>query len=285
MLLKALEKHAEFTYGVHASVLEEAITDNTFSLMAPEAVNDILKHLDRGIMGARRSLIAAKELLRQAIAYGITYKVVLKDDKPSLLFLVYRRNKTNGEGGLVHVLSLGAGGHVEGDDLSYHVIKGEEEGEVHASASIDLLETLDDSFVREYVEEVMLIGPNDVNMSEALIGNEVTTGFKRLGFVMDSAQYRGYVGNIHFGVVYALEAPAEVERFEMTEPQNDAVCWASVEDIRSKTSELYINDNKFEPWSELLIKQIGAIESTILHQWHGVPRPLPAATTLTDMLP
>lgn len=279
MLLKELKKNAEFTYGVHSAVLAEVVADNAFTLMEPNTVTNVLKHLDQGVMGSVRALNARLQLLRQAIGYGLTYKVDssthypiegVDSIGPRLLFAVYKRNKTNNEGQLTMKLSLGAGGHVEGDDLSYHVLRSENSDEVVTTPAIDILETIDDSYLREYVEEVLLESLDGHDMSEAVLGASKAMGYQKLGFVMDSQEDNpGYVGNIHFGVVYALEAPNDVACFEMREPQNDAVAWASVKDLHGGMLLGY-ELIEFEPWSALIIEQLKAVEAHILSYFHGV---------------
>lgn len=269
MLLNELKKNAEFTYGVHTAVLAEVVADNAFTLMEPTAVTNVLKHLDQGVMGSVRALNARLQLLRQGIGYGLTYKVEITDTGPRLLFAIYRRNKTNNEGQLTMKLSLGAGGHIEGDDVSYHMLRLENSDQVVTTPAIDLLETIDDSYLREYIEEVLLESLLGHDMTEAVLGAAKAMGYQKLGFVMDSQDDNpAYVGNIHFGVVYALEAPNDVACFEMREPQNDAVAWASVKDLHGGMLLGY-ESTEFEPWSAMIVEQIEAVEKHILSFYHA----------------
>lgn len=268
MLLQQHEKYSEMTYGVHAKVLAEVAPDNALTLLPQPELLSALKHLDKGVMGARRSLISTYELLRQGIAYGLTYKL-LRDvnHKPYLVFAVYKRTKQNSAKELQHVLSLCAGGHIEGDDLSYHLIAPKEAGgEPVRSGSVDFLETLDDSFVEEYLQEVELGDADGNDLTQAVIGAQTTKGFEKLGFVMDSTQNHGYVGNVHFGVLYAVEAPAEAVSFQMREPQNEGVAWASATDLANHVGALA--DIAYEPWTQLLVDKINDIESYILKTFH-----------------
>lgn len=275
MILTSVEKHSEFTYGVHHSVVAEVANDNAFTLFYPHPMEQALRELDKGVMGARRSLISQKCLLRQAIAYGLGYKVERNGDGFRLLFAVYKRNSKNTEHGLRDILSLGGGGHIEGDDLSYHVYAedGDEEN-VKPTASIDMLETLDDSFTREYCEEFKLMDVHGNDLTEALLGVNSVKGYNKIGFVMDSKPAMDYVGNVHFGVVYAVEISDEALRFEMREPQNEAMGWATVEDLVDRNSDI----NKlgaFEPWSQFLVDDIRDIEAYILDVFHDVKVAVP----------
>lgn len=275
MLLKSVEKHSEFTYGVHHTVVNEVAADNAFTLLYPTPMEQALRTLDKGVMGARRSLIVKMCLLRQAIAYGLGYKVERDGEGFRLLFAVYKRLSKNTEVGLRDVLSLGGGGHIEGDDLSYHVFSedGSEEN-IKPTSSIDLLETLDDSFTREYHEEFKLMDVHGNDLTEALLGVNSVKGYNKIGFVMDSKPSHDYVGNTHFGVVYAVEISDEALRFEMREPQNEAIGWATVEDLLDVNSDV----NKmgaFEPWSQFLINDIRDIEAYILDVFHDVKVAVP----------
>lgn len=277
MLLTKVAKHSEFTYGVHHDVVAEVAKDNQFTLMQPDEINVALRKLDEGVMGARRSLIGKLCLLRQAIAYGVGYKVEQSNKGPRLVFGVYKRTKDNPETGLQSVLSLGGGGHVEGDDLSYHVFSEDGTAEnIQATAAIDVTETLDDSFLREWAEEFRVLNDHGNDMVEALLGNASVKGFNKIGFVMDSKPEHGYVGNTHFGVVYALEYPPEVVRFETKEPQNQAIGWATSEDLLNSAAEIHTH-GPFEPWSQFLVENILAIEEHILSTFHGTIT-LPAIT-------
>lgn len=272
MLLQSLAKNAEFTYGVHKDVLAEIVPDNAFTMLPQLALQDALKKLDEGVMGSVRALNHRLELLRQGIAYGLTYKFELSlDQQVRLLFAVYKRNKRNNEGQLSSKLSLGAGGHIEGDDVSYHLIRPENSDAVTTSSAIDMLETLDDSYIREYSEEVSLGNAAGSDLTSAVLGvaSSVATGFHRVGFVMDSQPEPGYVGNIHFGVVYVLDASNEVVSFEMREPQNEAIAWASAEDLLN--DPLFQNpEAPFEPWSAMIVAQIKELETYILRTFHNI---------------
>lgn len=275
MFLKALAKNSEFTYGVHKDVLARVAPDNAFTIMEQEPLNKALRQLDDGVMGSVRALNHALELLRQGIGYGLTYRVDFTvPGAPRLLFAVYKRNKRNNEGQLSSKLSLGAGGHIEGDDLSYHVIK--DNDEIIPTQAIDMLETIDDSYIREYGEEVELASREDHDMTEALLGAANATGFQKVGFVMDSQPEPGYVGNIHFGVVYALEAPNDVASFQMREPQNEAVAWAGVDELQKNAM---FNDPEvpFEPWSKMIVDQAKALEAYILNTFHKLLMPAQGA--------
>jgi predicted NUDIX family phosphoesterase len=288
MLVKALAKNSEFTYGVHKDVLAEVAPDNAFTMLDQGVLISALKHLDQGVMGSVRALNHKLQLLRQAIAYGLTYKVETTDEcRLRLLFAVYKRNKTNGEGRLSSKLSLGAGGHIEGDDVSYHTIH--DNDELIPTSAIDMLETIDDSYIREYIEEVLLATRDGLDLTAGIVGAANTVGFQKVGFVMDSSPEPDYVGNIHFGVVYALDASNEVASFEMREPQNDAVAWASVDDLLN--DPMFSNpETPFEPWSQMIVGQIKALEAYILSTFHnvdGTTREVPEepviATTTVDI--
>lgn len=272
MLLKTIAKNSEFTYGVHKDVLAEVVPDNAFTLLPQDKLLHALKHLDTGVMGSVRALNHLKELLRQAIAYGLTYKVeVVEGGRIRLVFAVYKRNKTNNEGRLSSKLSLGAGGHIEGDDVSYHVVREAEGDGIIPTPVIDMLETIDDSYIREYVEEVLLATRDGLDLTAGIVGAANATGFQKVGFVMDSKDEHGYVGNIHFGVVYALDAGNDTAAFEMREPQNEAIAWASAEDLQNDPL-FHDPEVPFEPWSAMIVAQIKELEAYLLDTFHNIDR-------------
>jgi predicted NUDIX family phosphoesterase len=262
MLLKSIPKGAEFTYGVHGPSLATIVPDNAFTLVPQDELHTYLREIDAFVMGSVRALNTKFELLRQGIGYTLFYRIVLDGaGKKSVQFLVYRRNKSNGEGRLASKLSLGAGGHIEGIDVSYHQ---EILGELLCStALIDMLETTDDSVEREGCEEVRLYAKDGTDITDEIIVDSKEALFQKVGFVMDSKPEAGYVGNIHYGVVYAIDASA-AHSFDMAEPQNDAVAWASAEDLRSNLGVFGDKDVPFEPWSQMIVDQIDALEAYIL---------------------
>lgn len=262
MLLKSIPKGAEFTYGVHGPSLAAIVPDNAFTLLPQEKLRTALRELDAITMGSVRALNGKFELLRQGIGYILFYRIVhnLQQNRPQVVFMVYRRNKTNNEGRLSSKLSLGAGGHIEGFDVSYHQIV---ENELLVQTPlIDMDETTDDSVDREGSEEVKLFDNANQNVTGNVMVDAKEGPFNKIGFVMDSKPEHGYVGNTHYGVVYAIDA-SEATRFEMAEPQNDAVAWATSEQL--KNDALFKNPEcPFEPWSQMIVDQIDAVEDYIL---------------------
>jgi len=262
MLLKTIPKGAEFTYGVHGPSLAAIVADNAFTLLPQEELHHRLCALDDITMGSVRGLNAKFELLRQGIGYILFYRIIqnLQQDRPRVVFMVYRRNKTNNEGQLTSKLSLGAGGHIEGYDVSYHMLS--DAGLLTHTPLIDMNETTDDSVDREGGEEVKLFDKDNQDVTHYVMGEAKEAGFKKVGFVMDSKPEPGYVGNIHYGVVYAIDA-SEAVRFDMAEPQNDAVAWATADDLKNDT--LFKDPEvPFEPWSKMIVDQIDAVEDYIL---------------------
>jgi predicted NUDIX family phosphoesterase len=266
MILKSVPKGGEFTYGVHGPSLAAIVPDNAFTLMPQEKLRTALRELDAITMGSVRSLNTKFELLRQGIGYILFYRIIqnLQQDRPQVVFMVYRRNKTNSEGRLASKLSLGAGGHIEGYDVSYHQTIDNEL--LIQTPLIDMDETTDDSVDREGGEEIKLLDKHDQDVTgNVMVDAHDTTvgkGFNKIGFVMDSKPEPGYVGNIHYGVVYAIDA-SEAVRFEMAEPQNDAVAWASGDEL--KNDVMFKNpDCPLEPWSQMIVDQIDAVEDYIL---------------------
>jgi predicted NUDIX family phosphoesterase len=266
MLLKSLPKHSELTYGIHAAILAEVAPDNAFTLVAPQELLAKLKELDKGVMGAVRSLIAKYSLLRQGIMYGLPYRVV-SDGKGGrkLEFAVYKRNKQNGDGRLASKLSLGIGGHIEGEDLSYHQLV-REDGEVVETAVVDWYETQEDSFSREAMEEIHFAGSDGSDLTDIVVGLAFDKGFSKIGFVMDSnPDEPGYVGNTHFGVVCGLDTQRATS-FQMTEVMNEAVCWADADELISNPM-FQDPEAPFEPWSQMIIAQIKAVEAHLLEHF------------------
>jgi len=262
MLLNSIPKGAEFTYGVHGPSLAAIVPDNAFTLLPQEKLHTALRELDAITMGSVRALNGKFELLRQGIGYILFYRIIqnLQQDRPQVVFMVYRRNKTNNEGRLASKLSLGAGGHIEGYDVSYHMIS--DSGLLTQTPLIDMDETTDDSVDREGSEEVKLFDKNGMDVTDSVMVDAKEARFNKVGFVMDSKPEHGYVGNIHYGVVYAIDA-SEAVRFDMAEPQNDAVAWATAEEL--KNAPLFKDPEvPFEPWSQMIVDQIEAVEDYIL---------------------
>lgn len=261
MLLKSIPKGAEFTYGVHGPSLAAIVPDNAFTLLPQEELYRKLRELDSIVMGSVRSLNNLLELFRQGIGYTLFYRIELDGEgNRRVKFMVYRRNKTNGEGRLSSKLSLGAGGHIEGFDVSYHqVIENEL---LTQTPLIDMHETTDDSVYREGNEEISLYNEVD-EITDIIMLDAKEASLNKIGFVMDSKpEEKGYVGNVHYGVVYAIDASL-ANSFEMAEPQNDAVAWAGVEHLRN--DEMFKDpQSPFEPWSQMIVDQIDAVEDYIL---------------------
>lgn len=256
MLLKSVPKHSEFTYGVHPSFVAEHLGLNAAIIMANEQeVIDTLKLLEPGMMGAVRSLIAKHDLLRQLIGYGLTFKAEPIVGGYEIFFAVYKRNKSNGEGQLSSKFSLGVGGHGEHMDVSPHYLREEEGDGMIETGTLDLYETTDKSIDREYREEIKIIsGGVDVTVG-------VNISRRPIGFVLDTKPTQlGYVGNHHFGTVYASQAPAGAA-FEMIETMNEAVCWASAEQLRN--DPIFKGAVPFEPWSQMLVDVIDKVEAAL----------------------
>lgn len=260
MLLTSIPKGAEFTYGVHGPSLAAIAPDNAFTLLPQEELYRKLREIDGIVMGSVRALNGKFELLRQGIGYTLFYRIVMVEGVRRVKFMVYRRNKTNGEGRLASKLSLGAGGHIEGFDVSFHTIV--EHELLTQTPIIDMHETTDDSVDREGNEEISLYNEAGDEITDIVMLDAKEAVFNKLGFVMDSKPEVGYVGNIHYGVVYAIDATLAT-RFEMAEPQNDAVAWAGVEELQN--DEMFKDPEvPFEPWSQMIVDQIAAVEDYIL---------------------
>ena len=257
-----VEKHSEFTYGVHPATVEAVLGLNVCRLAMEEGqVHAVLRELEYGVMGARRSLIAKFDLLRQYIGYGLSYRIVVNDQSErSVQLAVYKRNKTNGEGQLSSVLSLGIGGHGEHYDFVSKLAQGEDES-LEETGIKDLVESIDASFLRECAEEIEFF------VDDRQIYDYSATS-RAVGFVLDTKpEQLGYVGNHHFGVVYVTEVPA-MASFQMTESNNDAVCWASVVDLKLHLQHGNQIDGPthaaFEPWSRMIIEQLDGLEEMLL---------------------
>lgn len=256
MIKEQLEKGSEFTYGVHGQSLAGIMRDNQASIMGPEEARIVLEKLDSMVMGSVRKLNEVFELLRQGIAYSLPFKF---DDEGNLLFLVYRRNKRNNVGQLSQKLSLAPGGHIENDDLSFHVLAPKGEMPVSTPA-IDFRETLEANLKREVMEEVRFDSQrlDQTHRDPALMA---IAGAIPVGFVMDSKPEPGYVGNIHFGVLFALPVASDAT-FDMREEHNDAIGWISPKALAAHSEANSITDEyaPFEPWSQMIIDQIDQLE-------------------------
>lgn len=213
----------EFTLGVHAPFVTEVLAKHFCDVgMEKNEVLRRLKVLERAAMGGRREYIAANDLVRQLIAYGLVFRI--REGKVE--FLVYKRNKLNGEKQMVSVFSIAIGGHAEPfPDFVDYMAYEEQDGIADARPDnlthtnvMDLYGTAELSYHREGPEEVTIYkGDEDVT-------SEVMKTGTPIGFVCDSSDVQGFVGNSHFGIIYAAEAPSNAT-FEMNEPNLDEVAW------------------------------------------------------------
>jgi predicted NUDIX family phosphoesterase len=248
---RAQEKNAEFTFGVHAPSLLEQVPDNQATILEPLAAETILHNLGGAVMGSVRSLNEKYGLLRQAIMYGLIWRV---HPEKGIQFFVYRRTKRNNVGQLAQRLSLGVGGHVDlGDVHIYDHEKDDGSGQV-----IDLPQTLAENYHRERGQEV------DGDDRTVAVYEAPTIN----GFVMDSQPVEGYVGNIHFGVLTAVKVHNTNIELKMKESHNDAEGWftpaelVSIVDGKTKIAHDE-QDVNFEPWSKLIIVKIEELVATL----------------------
>lgn len=271
MAIKAkLEKNSEFTYGVHAGHLAELVQDNQATILDVQATTVIMDKLDGGMMGAVRSLTTKFELMRQAIAYTLPVKFA---GDGSVMFLVYQRNKTNNEGQLSRKLSLAPGGHVEHEDAKPHFLR-DDDGDLVGTGALSLVDTLEANLLRELAEEVTFYTNEDIP-TELGRGNKsvvsarvIAERAEPIGFVMDSGE-KGYVGNIHFGVIYLAPVMAKDASFRMNEPQNDAMGWATAVQLLEhiKGESTIAEGVPFEPWSRMIIEQIADVVGLANHMY------------------
>jgi predicted NUDIX family phosphoesterase len=281
MILKQKVKHSEFTFGIHHQGLTDLVPSAGFSLLGNTQTVEVLKGLEEYVMGARRSLIGKLCLLRQAIAYTLGYQVFHGPEGAYVRFFLYRRNKKNGEGRMSGMLSMGAGGHVEYLDFQPHLLCADEprtpDSELLDTGAMDLMETLDESMLREWSEEVHLFSAkmSAVNISEAVAGVNVAQGLQRLGFVWDGVpeEQPNYVGSSHFGVVYALEIPTDTETFDMAEEMNDALGWFGLADIEEAGGidafvKQHTEDGDFEPWTRFIVERLADVQTHLLETYH-----------------
>lgn len=269
-------KHAEFTFGVHESVIQEVLGGPIVCMVNLDH-DHVVKHLeemDKGVVGAVRSLYANHPIGRQLIVYALTYKF---DPQNKLLFGVYKRNKKNvgdHEARLALNVSLGAGGHAEMQDVILYLKEQQPsvqttETAVDMSSVVDLCATAEFSLYREYPEEVDVISKGNSFQPLAEADVEFT------GFVMDTVpDNKNYVGNIHFGIIGLVELPGDAV-FEMNEENNDAIGWVTASEL-----QMYSRGEKncglaehpgvegvpFEPWSKLIIDEIHQLERKLVNR-------------------
>jgi predicted NUDIX family phosphoesterase len=240
----AVADKSEFTYGVYPPHWHNVIGEgDVCRIDVAEDVMDLaIFKLGQGMMGATRSIIAKVDLLLQGIAYCPPVKVVQEDGKSRVKIGVYVRNRYNNEGQLSQKLSIGLGGHIEHPDVRVFVVKGELTGK------LDLQDTLFRSALREIHEEA-----NFGTTWEVALNN------LPVGFVKDGAEFHepGYVGNHHFGAIYPVQVRDGAE-FNMVEKNNDAIGWFDAADLRLAEVQ---TGAKFEPWSQMIIKEILALST------------------------
>lgn len=259
----SVTKGSEFTYGVHGRSLLGLIKDNQATIMTHGIAETFLERMDGMVMGSVRKLNDQFELLRQGIAYTLPFKI---DDDGEILFLVYKRTKHNSEGRLAEKLSLAPGGHIEGRDLSYYP-QPTEDGKSAQSDTINWSKTLQTNLMRELCEEVKFHSKQFEHTGRDL-GILAASNAKPIGFVMDSKPEMGFVGNTHFGAIYAANVPSDTV-FLMKEKCNTSVDWVSADRLVAHVNghnALVKNEDgpvKFEPWSEMIIKNIVQVSFAI----------------------
>lgn len=242
-------RRSEFTLGIMAAQLEQIAADNACTLLDNQSMAIAFRQMDFNVVGARRSLIDQHDLMRQFIAYTLMYRITTGTDGDDVIeFGVYLRNKKNGEVKLATNYSMGIGGHVEATDIVYYMLA-DVNGEPSKDESneIDVAATIDNSCFREFCEEVTVTGTEDDNHF-----------YQPLGFVMDSTDTKGYVGNTHVGLLYAIDMPADAD-FEMAEDINDRIGWFTPEGIKA------FDLGPFEPWSVMVQARIDEIARELLN--------------------
>ncbi|MNM18512.1 hypothetical protein D3C81_288050 [compost metagenome] len=262
MILKQVEKGAEFTYGVHGPSLLEFVPDNDAVIMHPAIATDVLQQLDKCLMGSVRSLNEKHGLLRQGIAYMLPWT---RNAEGQIMFLVYCRKKTNNEGQLALKLSLAPGGHIEKDDLEYYYVRPGNDDQLLETPVLDHLAILGNNLRRELQEEVHFHGPS----REDNIGLHAASHAQPCGFVMDSKPEHGYVGNIHFGALYVVPVPRDTA-FNMKEKHNEGQGWFTADQLRAVVdtgANLPEGNAPFEPWSKMVIGRIELVEQVINDIW------------------
>lgn len=265
MLLSKVEKGAEFTYGVHSGYLASLVRDNQASIMIPSNATKVLRSLDNAVMGSVRKLNEDWGLFRQGIAYTLPFT---RNEKGELVYLVYCRKKSNNEGQLALKLSLAPGGHIERDDVNYHVLDAGN-GKATETPVIDFLAMLGSNLQRELGEEVKFTPSPAYWKPERDLAWYAASHAQPIGFVMDSQPKPGYVGNIHFGALYAAPLPGGTT-FEMAEKHNHGLGWYTARELVAMATgglELEEGTAQFEPWSKLVIAEIAKVEFVINNIW------------------
>jgi predicted NUDIX family phosphoesterase len=187
----------------------------------------------------------------------------------TLLFLVYQRNKLNNEGQLTMKLSLAPAGHVTNPDVKNYFTVDQDRDPLETEI-ICLSETLSANLVRESAEEFELTSeafnkePQGGRARLSLL-ELVTSNAYPIGFVMDSKPDPKFVGNIHFGAIFASFIPYADTTFEMKEVHNTAVGWANAVQLLAHINgtESISEGAFFEPWSTMIIQNIAEVVGTI----------------------
>lgn len=146
-------------------------------------------------------------------------------------FVCYQRGQGVGESRLAGNYSIGAGGHIDFEDV------------IHTNSVIDISQTVLRSMIREIKEEFAFFenGVEIEDVSQLVL--HVTTMLRPIGFIRDDSNA---VGRVHLGIVHLISYPPEWE-VKTREAELE------IQPLMS-ARELLASGWKFENWSKMLLE-------------------------------
>lgn len=232
-------KRDEMTFGyLSPFVPVDLVPDMSGSVQfyTEEEIQAKMLNLDGVFTGLRRSTIDHLENVRQLILYTLVVKF---DENEDLKVGVYQR-AAGAEAKLKGGYSFGFGGHVETQDIAYHEVKGEQK-----EGCVSSFDSLVNSGYRELYEEVSFSNPEEISPIHLV------------GFLSDSKpEQHGFIGNTHLAVIGVVVCSTASD-FKSTEENYTTIGWMGKEEI------VHIEE-KFEPWSFILVDHLEEIEEIAL---------------------
>lgn len=206
----------EFILAVKTETLNEVGLTGIAQALYQLQVEELLPHLQKGIVLGQREALESDEAFHQLLPYI----VLTKKFRGVNYYFTYRRGKGVGEGRLQGNVSIGIGGHIDLADAQ------------HQNSVLDPMLTIISSTRREIEEEVEFTCPNgDLNL-----------GFKSLGVLVDNSNA---VGRVHLGLVFLGILSDEDGTATCKEPELETLGWYTAEQLLDSGLPL-------EKWTEIL---------------------------------
>lgn len=183
----------------------------------------------------RRHELETDTYVRQILPYTLIMFRDEDDTDQTAEIFSYQRGEGVGEARLAKSWSIGGGGHIDLVDVAYDM-----------KSRINLAETIDGGFEREFSEEIEFRDGNGEVVE--FVRGEVDFGVRALGFIRDDSDA---VGQVHLGVVSILTVPKSWTA-TCREPE-------LLTGERATAAVLLSRGLKFENWSQLILEELAQI--------------------------